>query len=67
MQFTPALNRPPRGPNVAPKAPGNAAIDKRWVLAEDNDNPMPIGQVNYDKYAHAVAMPGPVLSAKTGK
>ena len=23
--------------------------------------------MNYDKYAHAIAMPGPVLSAKTGK
>lgn len=36
MQFTPALNRPPRGPNMAPKM-AQAAPDKRWVLAADSN------------------------------
>ena len=53
---------------MAPKATGAggaAPVDKRWVLADDT--PKDIGEVNYDKYRHAVAMPGPVLSSKTGK
>ena len=61
MQFTPALvNRPPRGGNSA--AAAKAGPQKQWVLADDDNGP-----VNYEKYAHAIAMPGPVLSSKTGK
>ena len=36
------------------------------MLAADSNNGMN-GQVNYDNYAHAVAMPGPVISSKNGK
>ena len=60
MHFTPAP-RPPRNPNGAPES--------RWVLAkeEPTGQAASIGNVNYEKYAHPIAMPGPVLSAKTGK
>ena len=45
-------------------APSSGAPpDKKWVLADDSNN----SQVNYEKYAHPIAMPGPVLSSKTGK
>ena len=43
----------------------NQAPDKKWVLAEDSAASG--SGVNYDKYAHPIAMPGPVLSSKTGK
>ena len=48
-------------------APPSSGPQKQWVL-DDGSGSNPIGQVNYERYAHApVAMPGPVLSAKTGK
>ena len=45
-------------------APGQRAPDKKWVLADDNQA---ASGVNYENYTHPIAMPGPVLSAKTGK
>lgn len=57
MHFTPA----PRPPRPA----GGAQQQSRYKL--DEGAPLAIGQVNYASYAHEVAKPGPVLSAKTGK
>ena len=47
---------------MAPKGNGP---EKQWVLA--TEQPQSIANTNYEKYAHPIAMPGPVLSAKTGK
>ena len=46
------------------KAP--AMPQKQWVLAKPESTGPATGQVNYENYGHAVAMPGPVLSSKTG-
>jgi hypothetical protein len=35
----------------------------KWVYDKGPQN----GPIDYEKYGHAVAKPGPVISAKTGK
>jgi len=58
------VSRPPKAPPLVRKdLSGNN--NARWVL--DAGQNLAPGQVNYDDYAHPVALPGPVLSSKTGK
>ena len=35
----------------------------KWVYDKGHQS----GPINYEKYGHAVAKPGPVISSKTGK
>jgi hypothetical protein len=42
--------------------PPIAKKQKEWVLDKG-----PQTEVNYEKYGHQIAMPGQVISAKTGK
>ena len=42
------------------------AKKKEWVL-DSGPQTNAQGEINYEKYGHAICMPGPVISAKTGK